>query len=472
MSCYVCHTMHVFHIRHLPRYIFEHVGKQFFRSLGAIAHCQRHAKILEAEKYNIGKPPEKTHRVPYVRYPEPLSDETSDTASSSDADEAAKFIERSAKITPHAVVHLADQVIRAGTHSFYDTDKTEAAHPECLGLANRLSQKGRHTNATTRSMHKYLMDRHMIQKILQVSDGAAKHQPIIPQPRCLKSITITSAITGTDLAFQIFSRGSRGMITSKTKLDRSTWDTVIHEGVPLSIRELVDTVADNLRLSVTRETASMLLMCTWRFGWHIKSVVNNGDTRIFRGGGVTPGTTSTFLRGDWVETDISDHMDGVVTTSRLARVICAIRLGDVHRHTGLVFPVTSDHYRLLKWETEQNRKDDVLHLLLVRYAQPSPRARGRGPHHRPLCPGIMRDTHCLWEWAKRSNSYKRGCFRGRSWDRNKHFFGDTVQSQNYRRDMERLAWYDVIQISDIRNHTNVQLDPDRQNTFLQSVMWW
>ena len=267
--------MYVFHIRQLTRYIFEHIGKQFFRSLGVIAHWERQAKILEAETYNIGKPPEKTHRVPYVRYPEPLEDETSDTASSSDAEESAKFFERSAKITPHAVVHLADQVIRAGTHSFYDTDKTEAAHPECLGLANRLSHKGSNSNATTRAMHKYLMDRRMMQKIIEVS-GGAKHlsssQPIIANPRSLKSITITSLITGNDLALKVFSRGSRGMISSQTKLNRSTWDTVIHEGVPLSIRELVDTVADNLRLSVTRDTATMLLMCTWRFGWHIKSV--------------------------------------------------------------------------------------------------------------------------------------------------------------------------------------------------------
>ena len=38
--------------------------------------------------------------------------------------------------------------------------------------------------------------------------------------------------------------------------------------------------------------------------------------------------------------------------------------------------------------------------------------------------------------------------------------------------MDKLAWYDLIQISDIKNHTNVQIDPDRDNTFLQSIMWW
>jgi len=164
-------------------------------------------------------------------------------------------------------------------------------------------------------------------------------------------------------------------------------------------------------------------------------------------------------------------MDGV-TTSRLARVICAVRLGNVRKRTGLCFPVTSDRYRQAKWETDDNKDADAMYFLLVRYAQPSARARGRGPHHRPLCPGVLKNTHCLWEWAKRSKTYRRGCLRGRSWDRNKHFFGDSVESQNCRKDMESLAWYDLIQVSEIKNHTNVQLDPDIQNHFLQSIMWW
>ena len=280
--------MYIVRVRQIPRYIFEHLGKQYFRSLGKITYWQRREKIREAENYNIGKPPAKQHRVPYVRYPGPLSDETSATASSSDADEPAKCIERSAKITPHSVLHLTDQVIRGGTHAFYDTAVTEAAHPECLGTANRLSRRGRHANATCRSMMKYLMDRRMMEKIIAVTDGV-KHelstsQPVA-NPRSLKSITVTSHIDGPELAFQVFRRGSRGMLTHQTKLDRSTWDTVIHEGIPLSIRELVDTVVDNLRLSVEQDNAQLLLMCTWRFGWHIKSVANNGDTRNFWGGG-------------------------------------------------------------------------------------------------------------------------------------------------------------------------------------------
>ena len=81
-------------------------------------------------------------------------------------------------------------------------------------------------------------------------------------------------------------------------------------------------------------------------------------------------------------------------------------------------------------------------------------------------------SHCLWQWAKRPSTFQRGCLRGRAWERNKRFFGIDCESQNRRRDLDKLAWYDLVQVGDIKNHTNVQSDPDRSDAFLQSVMWW
>ena len=222
------------------------------------------------------------------------------------------------------------------------------------------------------------------------------------------------------------------MVSSASKLDSSTWDTVICEGVPLSLRELVELVSDNLGLHVSVQTSNQLLMCTWLLGWHIRSVTHNGISRNFWGGGVTPGTTSGYLRGDWVETRIRDVQDGVVT-SRLARVICVVRIGNLRKITGLTIPVTSDDDNQVTWETDDNKNEDVMHFLIVRYARQHPRARTRGPHHRPLCPGILQNTHCLWKWAKRRHTFERGCLRGRAWERNKHFFGNSIESINNRR---------------------------------------
>ena len=97
--------------------------------------------------------------------------------------------------------------------------------------------------------------------------------------------------------------------------------------------------------------------------------------------------------------------------------------------------------------------------------------RNRGPDHRPLCPGLLRDTHCLWEWATRDRGFLRGCLQGRNWDVNKHFFGYTDESQEIRRNNESRAWYDLIQTGDIVKYANVQPDPDTEDSYLQSVMW-
>ena len=288
-----------------------------------------------------------------------------------------------------------------------------------------------------------------------------------PRNSTLKSVRMSALISGRERGLAVLGRGSRGM---SKKLHTSTWDTIICEGVPLSLRELVTTVVDNLDLEVNVDNCNKLLMCSWNIGWHVSCTTSCGMTRHFRGGGATHGNTSAYLRGDWVETHITDVVDGV-KTSRLCRIICGVKIKNLRQVTGLTFSITSDEEEVT-WQTEKNKTDDVMIFLLVRYAKPHPQARRRGPQHRPLCPGILKDTHCLWTWATRGRTFRRGCFVGRSWERNQHFFGDNLESQNSRRDLERYAWYDLIQVSDIVSHANVQLDPDRNQTFLQSVMWW
>ena len=78
--------------------------------------------------------------------------------------------------------------------------------------------------------------------------------------------------------------------------------------------------------------------------------------------------------------------------------------------------------------------------------------RLRGPEHRPLCPGPLRDTHCLWMWYQRPATFRRGCWRPRPWERHKHMFGETEELQNLRKAQEARAWFDLIQTSNITCH--------------------
>ena len=255
------------------------------------------------------------------------------------------------------------------------------------------------------------------------------------------------------------------MVAPARELHHNSWDTLLCEGVPISIRELILLTADNLGVPVNMDSAHNLLRCNWSLGWHVNSISSKGVSRHYWGGGVTPRTSSNYLRGDWIETNITDTSTNGVTTSRLARIICGVKVRHLRKFTDFAIPAKT-------WETDFNMRKDIAVFLLVRYAQPHAHTGNRrGPNHRPLCPGILKDTHCLWSWAKRGANFRRGCLQGRPWDRNRQFFGDTEASQTARKDLEKRAWYDLIQTNDISRYANVQPDPDRDNAFLQSVMW-
>ena len=410
--------------------------------------------------YNVGKPPAKRRRVPYRKPVTRDSDETSSTASSSDCAEYSEAFEHGTKIIPHAIVHFTDQVMMGGTHHFHDTAANEASHTECVKKSGERSRIYNDVNASALNMLHYNMQSDWYQQIFDVTlpDNApatqtgALHADL---PESLQEIRLTNSIQDVTTSFKL--------LTGQHAYDqyRHAWDMIICEGVPVSVRELVSIFADFIGYSI--DQAHYLLKCSWTLGWHVKSITSRGVTRNYWGG-VTPGTTSNYLRGDWLETNITDVHNGV-ETSRLVRVICGVCVGDLE-NSGVILPDE-------QFETDENKRKNQVHFLLVRYAQKHPLSRGpRGPQHRPTCPGLLKDTHCLWEWAQRLPTYSRGCMEGSAWEVNKAFFGNSHESQLMRRQDEIRAWYDLIQLSDIVSYANVQRDPDRDRAFLQSVMWY
>lgn len=260
-------------------------------------------------------------------------------------------------------------------------------------------------------------------------------------------------------------------MTEVQALHPDTWDRILSEAVPISIREITLLVAVFLRMTNNLRSAQHLLNCSWSLGWHVTSIYDN-TSRHYWGGRIhrpTSGTTSNYSRGDWIEVKGTEKHNNTVT-SRLARILCGIQIRDVGKV--LVPPLVPEEITDDIWQTKKNKKSRTLTLLLVRYAQANPHARrSRGPQHRPLCPGVLKHTHCLWSWAKRPAGWQRGCFQARSWERNRRLFGDTEVAQDDRKDAEQRAWYDVIQSNSILRYANIQSDPDRIDSFIQSVMW-
>ena len=154
------------------------------------------------------------------------------------------------------------------------------------------------------------------------------------------------------------------------------------------------------------------------------------------------------------------------TTSRLARVICGVNVANIQT----IFGQPNIHEDV--WDNDSCKQKDSVVLLLIRYASAHPDSgRHRGPENRPLCPGVLRDTHCLWKWYERPVTFRRGCWRPRPWERHRHLFGSTILQQTDRKRQEARTWYDVISVKNILRHTNVQPDFDRPESFLQSIMW-
>ena len=161
--CYCARGLRPFTMEE-QRYVFHTLGKIFFRALSWLQDVKRRDRINAALSYNEGKPPAKHRRVPHWREIHPPTDESSDTASSSDEGVAPYFL-RSDKVIPHAFVHFPDQVRMGGTQWFHDTASAESSHLMNLKLAGARSRVYGCAFQSCASMMRYNNDSVMLAEI-------------------------------------------------------------------------------------------------------------------------------------------------------------------------------------------------------------------------------------------------------------------------------------------------------------------
>ena len=244
------------------------------------------------------------------------------------------------------------------------------------------------------------------------------------------------------------------------------WDTILCPDVLVSRRELLLLVAERMQTSRNLAGMKLVAQCEWHIGRHL-TVTSTSETRIHYWCCGTHNRVGQCDRkwATWVEVEGYDGK-GTRKTSRLAFLVCAIQLKNIKKAMGTPLP------EALR-EVVGKEGEDSVTFFLVRYAAPHQSVTQRGPEHRPLCPGPFQHTHCLWTWATRPEGHVRGCFRPRPWERHKKYFGSVPEQQNKLRLANSLAWYDLIQVSNIRCFTNVHVDPDpvHDQLFLQSVVY-
>ena len=244
------------------------------------------------------------------------------------------------------------------------------------------------------------------------------------------------------------------------------WDAIICPDILVSRKELLQLLAERLHTSRNQLGMKQVARCVHSIDRHVTvTTVSNMKLHYWSCGTYNCVGRRSSAWQTWVEVEGSDRCGSSRrVTSRLAFVVCAIHLKNIHAALGIP----------LAEELCEVDDLDSATFFLIRYAAPHPSATLRGPEMRPLCPGPLKNTHCLWTWAMRPEGHERGCFRPRPWSRHRRYFGSTEPQQEQLMQSNRRAWYDLIQVTNIKNYANVQKDPDPYldgEVFLQSCVW-
>ena len=252
-----------------------------------------------------------------------------------------------------------------------------------------------------------------------------------------------------------------------SKWDHSdNWDAIICPDILVSRKELLQLLAEKLHTPRNRMGMKKVARCIHSINRHVTvTTVSKMRLHYWSSGTYNCVGRKSSAWQTWVEVEGYDRSGSSRRlTSRLAFVVCAIHLKHIRSAIGVPLTV----------ELCEVDDEDSATFFLIRYAAPHRSATHRGPEHKPLCPGPLKNTHCLWTWASRPETHERGCFRTRPWSRHRRHFGSTPDEQEKRMESNRRAWYDLIQVTNIKNYANVQQDPDPLldgEVFLQSRVW-
>ena len=116
----------------------------------------------------------------------------------------------------------------------------------------------------------------------------------------MTSVKLSCIIKSREVAMTRLQRGHRGLHSIAENIHRDTWDRILCEGVPVSLREIVSLATGHLRLQDNIHNRKKILLCSWSLGWHVTARDSSGVGTHYWGGGVTPKTTTSLQRGDWL----------------------------------------------------------------------------------------------------------------------------------------------------------------------------
>ena len=107
----------------------------------------------------------------------------------------------------------------------------------------------------------------------------------------------------------------------------------------------------------------------------------------------------------------------------------------------------------------------TLTLVLIRWFADHPDAWERDSLCRPMCPGLFRNNHCLWKYAKsqRPRNLMTSTENSSTYQKNIHLFGSLPSERAARWNEEKQAYYGLITPSSIISTVNLSREYDSQS---------
>ena len=337
--------------------------------------------------------------------------------------------------------HWVLQVILAGGFNVHCTQGSEASHKLYMRLASQRVQH-RRANVTHSNMMRYVTEYMLFESVrLHHIDGE------------LDEVTRKSPKWKLRVGLPLCQHGTTGRLKMGSDLEQvSSQRCFIHPQVRLTRFELLDLLCQQLQLPVTIMSYHSLNNLRWTFGGKLS--MSNGISYWATDRNYEPSGESNhsrrrdvlFLAGTEAGARAGQH------NALCCQATCFItvsRLDELCNVTGVPIP------HKLKNEVHRNS----LTFVLGRWLTAHPESLQRDSLGRPVCPGALQHTHCLWTFAKTPRPRKS--MVDNLGNPTSHFhrfskmFGDTPAAQRERWKSEQKAYYCLVTPSTIKTTANM-----------------
>ena len=424
--------------------IYGDVGTQFFRHLEALAEhneAERMRKGLRAAKNPRNRPP-----IAYAK-----STVANDESDTTETDEELGWggigrFEYGLKGLPHAIVHGAETLMRAGHHGAYDTNGVEAYHKVCIKKASKYARTYASRNSSQEHMLLWVLRDTLWRSVIELNEQGADPSRA-PQGLRRRIPDTVRMCPLPDTQWQDVPRG-RAHRAQRLQI----WlNTFFRARVLITHQELLAQI--NNKLQWRGDFMALKTKLTWEF--HGVLSMKTADATVRR---KFVGLDKKFPnRRDYVR--IKGREDDTALSAQIIMFVTlsGFRLANEDADDRVLLPV---HL--------QNGVDNhTLTLAVIRWLSPHREAFLRDKKGRPVAPPPMDINHALWTFTKLAS------VRSVMNNRNRRSAVFRRQARLFKGpehiDSLTRARYDVVPIATLEHFINCTLADEAGSKILETI---